>query len=235
MMALPKNPVFLAVETVDLEAAKALVAAAAPAIGGLKLGLEFFNRHGLDGVAALTADLPLFLDLKLHDIPNTVAGAVRAVEAARPSLLTIHASGGGAMIRAARAAATAATRILAVTVLTSLDEVDLRSIGQSVPLTDQVKRLAALAQESGADGVVCSPWEVASLRAQCGQDFVLVVPGIRPSGAELGDQKRVMGPAAAIAAGASCLVIGRPISAAADPRAAALAIAAELGGAQAGI
>jgi orotidine-5'-phosphate decarboxylase len=234
MIALQRNPVFLAVDTIDLDAARSLVAAAAPGIGGLKLGLEFFNRHGLDGVAALRGDLPLFLDLKLHDIPNTVAGAVRAVEAAKPSLLTIHASGGGAMIRAARAAANVTTRILAVTVLTSLDEVDLRSVGQSTPLTDQVKRLAALAQESGADGVVCSPWEVAILRAQCGPDFILVVPGIRPTGAELGDQKRVMGPAAAISAGASFLVIGRPISAADDPRAAALSIADELGLARAG-
>jgi orotidine-5'-phosphate decarboxylase len=223
------NPVFLAVDTVEMDDARALAAAAAPAIGGLKLGLEFFNRHGLGGVAAVIGDLPLFLDLKLHDIPNTVAGAVRGVAAARPSFLTIHASGGGAMIRAARAAADPATRILAVTVLTSLDEVDLRSVGQSTPLSDQVKRLAALAQESGADGAVCSPWEVAALRAQCGPDFILVVPGIRPLGSALGDQKRVMGPAAAIAAGASHLVIGRPISAAPDPRAAALAIAQELG------
>ena len=229
MTAARTNPVFLAVDTVLMDEARALVDAAAPAIGGLKLGLEFFNRHGLAGVAALIGHLPLFLDLKLHDIPNTVAGAVRAVEAARPSLLTIHASGGGAMIRAARAAADPATRIVAVTVLTSLDEVDLRTVGQSTPLPDQVKRLAALAQDSGADGVVCSPWEVAALRAQCGPDFLLVVPGIRPLGSALGDQKRVMGPAAAIAAGASRLVIGRPISAATDPRAAALAIACELG------
>lgn len=229
MTPVSANPVFLAVDTVILAEARALVAAAAPAIGGLKLGLEFFNRHGLEGVAALAGSLPLFLDLKLHDIPNTVAGAVRAVAAAAPSLLTIHASGGGAMIRAAREAALPATRVLAVTVLTSLDEVDLRTVGQSTPLQDQVKRLAALAQESGADGVVCSPWEVAALRAQCGPDFLLVVPGIRPQGSALGDQKRVMGPAAAIAAGASHLVIGRPISAAADPAAAARAIAGELG------
>lgn len=229
MTAKQENPVFLAVDTVSLADARVLVEAVSRLIGGVKLGLEFFNRHGLDGVAAIVGQLPLFLDLKLHDIPNTVAGAVKAVEAARPSLLTIHASGGGAMIRAARAAADPATRILAVTVLTSLDEVDLRTIGQSTPLTDQVKRLAALAQESGADGVVCSPWEVAALRRQCGPEFLLVVPGIRPLGSALGDQKRVMGPAAAIAAGASYLVIGRPISAAAHPQAAALAIAQELG------
>lgn len=223
------NPVFLAVDTTDLEQAVRLVAAVRPSIGGVKLGLEFFNRHGLAGVEEIARGLPLFLDLKLHDIPNTVAGAVAAVASVRPDFLTIHASGGPAMIKAARGAADLHTNLIAVTVLTSLDDADLMAVGQHAPVLDQVRRLADLAQIAGADGVVCSPLEVTALRAQCGPDFILVVPGIRPAGSTLGDQKRVMGPAAALAAGASRLVIGRPISAAADPAAAAKAIAAEIG------
>jgi len=197
------NPILLAVDTTSLSQAARLVASVASVIGGVKLGLEFFHRHGLDGVAEIARDLPLFLDLKLHDIPNTVAGAVAAVAAAQPDLLTIHAAGGAAMIRAAREAADPATRVIAVTVLTSLDESDLAAVGQHGPILDQVRRLADLAQTAGADGVVCSPLEVAALRAQCGSDFILVVPGIRPLGADRGDQKRVMSPSAALTAGAS--------------------------------
>jgi orotidine-5'-phosphate decarboxylase len=223
------NPVLLAVDTIDLDSAAGLIAAVAPAIGGIKLGLEFFNRHGLAGVAAVIGELPLFLDLKLHDIPNTVAGGIRAVASLRPALLTVHAAGGSAMIAAARDAAPAETRVIAVTVLTSLDERDLEMLGQRTPMLDQVRRLADVAQKAGADGVVCSPLEAAALRQQCGPGFLLVVPGIRPQGSGLGDQKRVMGPAAAIAAGANHLVVGRPISAAPDPAVAAWAIAHELG------
>jgi orotidine-5'-phosphate decarboxylase len=223
------NPVLLAVDTTDLDSAAGLIAAVAPAIGGVKLGLEFFNRHGLAGVAAVIGELPLFLDLKLHDIPNTVAGGVRAVASLRPALLTVHTAGGSAMIAAARDAALAETRVIAVTVLTSLDERDLEVLGQRTPVLDQVRRLAEVAQKAGADGVVCSPLEAAALRQQCGPEFLLVVPGIRPQGSGLGDQKRVMGPAAAIAAGANHLVVGRPISAAPEPALAAWAIAHELG------
>jgi orotidine-5'-phosphate decarboxylase len=180
--------------------------------------------------------MPLFLDLKLHDIPNTVAGAVRAVVPLRPTLLTVHAGGGGAMLRAAADAAgeaaakagTARPRIVAVTVLTSLAEADMSAIGQHGPIADQARRLAALARSSGLDGVVCSPHEIEALRAECGTGFLLVVPGIRPSWAAAGDQKRVMTPAEAARRGADYLVIGRPITAATDPAVAASRIAAEI-------
>ena len=228
----PSNPVFVAIDTADPARARALGAAAGPHVGGIKLGLEFFCRLGPDGVRQIAGTRPLFLDLKLHDIPNTVAGGVRAVAPLVPFLLTVHAAGGAAMMRAAVEAAAEATggrtRILGVTVLTSLDESDLAAVGQARPTAAQVQRLAALAQRSGLAGVVCSPHEVAMLRRECGPEFLLVVPGIRPVGAALGDQKRVMSPAEAMAAGASYLVIGRPITAAADPEAAARGIAESL-------
>jgi orotidine-5'-phosphate decarboxylase len=230
------GPVFLAVDTNDLAEAGALIRAAGPHIGGIKLGLEFYLSRGADGVAAVIGTFPLFLDLKLHDIPNTVAGAVRAIAPIRPYVITVHASGGAAMMRAARdAAETAAAggpriKLVGVTVLTSLDDADLHAVGQRAPAADQVLRLAKLAQASGLDGVVASPREVAAIRAACGPDFLIIVPGIRPAGGASGDQKRVMTPREAMAAGASHLVIGRPITAAADPAAAARAIAAELAG-----
>ncbi|GGF41840.1 orotidine 5'-phosphate decarboxylase [Aliidongia dinghuensis] len=229
------NPVFAALDTTDLDCARGLAAAVAPHVGGLKLGLEFFLAQGLANTAAVAGATPLFLDLKLHDIPNTVAGGVRAIAGLKPEFLTIHTAGGSAMMRAAvDAAAEAAAqtghriKLLGVTVLTSLDDGDLDAVGQRGPAADQVRRLALLARASGLDGVICSPMEVAALRADLGADFQLVVPGIRPAGAALGDQKRVMGPRDAIAAGASRLVIGRPITEAPDPAAAARAIAAEL-------
>ena len=229
------NPVFAALDTTDLARARQLAELVAPHVGGLKLGLEFFLAQGLANTAEVAGSTPLFLDLKLHDIPNTVAGAVRAIAALKPEFLTVHAAGGPAMLRAAvDEAAEAAGRtghrlkLLGVTVLTSLDDGDLDAVGQRGPAADQVRRLALLARTCGLDGVICSPYEVAGLRAELGPDFQLVVPGIRPSGAALGDQKRVMGPREAIAAGASRLVIGRPITDAPDPAAAARAIAAEL-------
>ena len=229
------NPVFAALDTTDLARARHLAGLVAPHVGGLKLGLEFFLAQGLANTAEVAGSTPLFLDLKLHDIPNTVAGAVRAIAALKPEFLTVHAAGGPAMLRAAvDEAAEAAGRtghrvkLLGVTVLTSLDDGDLDAVGQRGPAADQVRRLALLARTCGLDGVICSPYEVAGLRAELGPDFQLVVPGIRPSGAALGDQKRVMGPREAIAAGASRLVIGRPITDAPDPAAAARAIAAEL-------
>jgi len=234
-----RNPVLVAIDTPDRVRARELVRQLGDAVGGIKLGLEFFNANGPDGVrdVASSTDV-LFLDLKYHDIPNTVAGAVRAAVALRPMILNVHASGGAAMMQAARRAAEEeAARlglrrplVIAVTVLTSLDESDFESVGQQGPVEDQVVRLARLALECGLDGVVCSPREIAAIRRACGPEFALVVPGIRPAGAAAGDQKRVMTPSEAVAAGADWIVIGRPITGAADPVAAARGIAAELAG-----
>jgi orotidine-5'-phosphate decarboxylase len=207
------------------------------AVAGVKLGLEFFSANGPAGVRQVVSEgLPLFLDLKFHDIPNTVAGAVRAVTPLGPYMLNVHAAGGPAMMRAALDAAsdTAAKvgvrrpLVIAVTVLTSLGDEDLAAVGQQGPAGDQVRRLAALTQAAGLDGVVCAPQEIEALRRDCGRDFVLVTPGIRPAGAAAGDQKRVMTPGEAVRRGADYLVIGRPITTAADPAAAARAIAAEI-------
>jgi orotidine-5'-phosphate decarboxylase len=227
------NPVFVAIDTTDLEYARVLSARLKPYVGGLKLGLEFFSAHGPDGVRAFAdLGLPVFLDLKFHDIPNTVAGAVRAAASLGVDILNVHAAGGPAMLKAAAEAAhavNAKTKVIAVTVLTSLSDTDLETVGQRGPTGEQVARLAALTRASGLDGVVCSAHEIAALRAALGPDFLLVVPGIRPKGADLGDQQRVMGPKEALDAGASILVIGRPITAAADPVEAARAIAESLG------
>lgn len=231
--------IFCAIDTPDPARAGALAAALAPVTGGIKIGLEFFSSQGPQGIKSLMSGAPgarVFLDLKFHDIPNTVAGAVRAATRLGPSFLNVHASGGAEMMRAAVEAAkdeadrrgVLAPKILAVTVLTSLDDSALRGVGQGAPAADQVRRLAALARESGLDGVVCSAHEIASLRATCGPDFVLMVPGIRPPGSENGDQKRVMTPREALALGATHLVIGRPITGAEDPAAAARAILAEI-------
>jgi orotidine-5'-phosphate decarboxylase len=187
-------------------------------------------------LAAHAASRRLFLDLKFHDIPNTVAAAVRAAVPLQPFMLNVHAAGGTAMMRAAAEAAASESAklglarplVLAVTVLTSLDAKDLGAVGIPASPGDQVTRLASLAQSCGLDGVVCSAEEVAALRKLCGADFRLVVPGIRPKGAVAGDQKRVMGPAEAIAAGADDLVIGRPITESSDPAQAVAAIVAEM-------
>lgn len=225
-----RNPILAAIDTPDLDRARMLAEALSGAVGGIKLGLEFFNAHGPRGVKAVAGDRgDLFLDLKYHDIPNTVAGAVRAAISLSPMILNVHAAGGAEMMRAARdAAADEAARlgvrrplVIAVTVLTSLDDDDLAATGQRGPASAQVTRLASLARECGLDGVVCSPREIGAVRAACGENFVLVVPGIRPAGADAGDQKRTMTPREAIAAGADWLVIGRPITGAADPAAAA--------------
>jgi orotidine-5'-phosphate decarboxylase len=231
-----RNPILCAIDTPDPARARALVAATAGAVGGVKLGLEFFVANGPAGVRhVVDGEASVFLDLKLHDIPNTVAGAVRSAALLEPLFLTLQCAGGGAMMRAAaEAAAQAASgggrrmKLLGVTVLTSLDDGDLDATGQRGPVADQVMRLARLAEDSGLDGIVCSPHEVAMLRARCRPDFLLVVPGIRPAGAAAGDQKRVLGPRAALDAGADHLVIGRPITEAADPAAAARAILAEI-------
>jgi orotidine-5'-phosphate decarboxylase len=224
-----RNPLLCAIDTPDAGAARRLAAAVGPLVGGLKLGLEFFAANGPGAVRQVAGAAPLFLDLKLHDIPNTVAGAVRAVAPLEPLLLTVHCAGGTAMMKAAAEAAERRVKIIGVTVLTSLDDADLASVGQSGPARDQVRRLAALARQSGLDGVVCSPHEVAALRRDCGGGFLLVVPGIRPATvARDDDQKRVMTPRQALEAGADYLVIGRPITAAPDPAAAAGAIRTEI-------
>ena len=232
-----RNPVLAAIDTPDLDRAKALAQSLAGVVGGIKLGLEFFNAQGPAGVAEVAGDRgDLFLDLKYHDIPNTVAGAVRAAIKLQPMILNIHAGGGPAMMRAALEAADGESvrlgiprpKVIAVTVLTSMDDGDLGAVGQQGPAADQVVRLARLTRDCGLDGVVCSPREIAAIRDACGPDFTLVVPGIRPAGAAAGDQKRVMTPREAVDAGADWLVIGRPITAAPDPAAAARDILREL-------
>jgi orotidine-5'-phosphate decarboxylase len=226
------NPIFCALDTTDVDRAASLGSALKDAVGGLKVGKEFFTAHGPGGVRkVIPKGTPLFLDLKFHDIPNTVAGAVRAASALTPAMLNVHAAGGRAMMEAARDAAAESTArpwVLAVTVLTSLDAGDLADIGGNGAPGEQVLRLATLAQTAGLDGVVCSAQEISTLRAECGPDFRLVVPGIRPQGSAPGDQKRTMTPVEAVQRGADVLVIGRPITAAPDPKAAAQAIAAEL-------
>lgn len=227
------NPVFVALDTTDPDYARQLAERVRTSVGGLKLGMEFFNAHGPNGVRPfLDMGLPVFLDLKYHDIPNTVAGACRAAASLGVSILNVHAQGGAAMMRAALDATknvSPSTKLIAVTMLTSLSDEDLPSVGLTPPVGDQVLRLASLTQQCGLDGVVCSAHEIEPLRKELGPDFLLVVPGIRPAGTAVGDQRRVMGPAEARDAGASLLVIGRPITQAADPGQAARDIAESLG------
>lgn len=229
------NPVLLAVDTSDVGQARSLMAELYNDIGGVKLGLEFFAARGPEAVRETApAGRNLFLDLKLHDIPNTVAGAVTSVAGScMPDLLTIHAQGGSAMIRAAREASEpfgdARPLIIAVTVLTSLDDGDLEAMGIAGGATEQVVRLGRMAIESGADGLVCSPKEIGALREALGPAPILVVPGIRMAGDAAGDQKRIMTPGDAMSAGASYVVVGRSITAAEDRRAAARAVARDAG------
>lgn len=230
--------IYCAIDTQDAARAEALAAMLAGAVGGIKLGLEFFSAHGPAGVRRVmdkAAGADLFLDLKFHDIPNTVAAAMRSAAPLGPRLINVHASGGRAMMEAARdaagegaaAAGLAPARVLAVTVLTSLDDGDLRALGIPDAPEDQVLRLADLAAEAGLDGVVCSAREIAALRVALGPDFLLVSPGIRPAGAEAGDQKRIATPDRALKDGADFLVMGRPLTGDPDPAAAARRIARE--------
>ena len=222
------NPIYVALDTSDLNAALAFARSVRGLAGGLKLGLEFFSANGPSGVQEVTAlGVPIFLDLKLHDIPNTVAKAVEALAPLAPSVLTVHSVGGRAMLEAAKAAAPTVTKVVAVTVLTSLDRTDLEDCGVAGEPSDQVARLAALARDSGLDGIVCSGAEVAAMRQAWPHGF-FVVPGLRPAGQDAGDQKRVVTPRAARDDGASILVIGRPITEASDPAGALRAIAATL-------
>jgi orotidine-5'-phosphate decarboxylase len=235
-MTARRTRLIVALDTKDSDQAARWRDQTAASADAVKLGLEFTYARGLDAVRQVAGGRRLFLDLKLHDIPNTVASAIGSLAATRPSMLTIHAMGGAAMIAAARGAVDLAFPpearpiLLAVTVLTSMDADALHGIGIADGPRRQVLRLGALAMESGADGLVCSPHEIAPLRDRLGERPVLVVPGIRPAGAAMGDQKRVMTPAEASRAGADWIVVGRPITTAADPAAAAAAVAAELAG-----
>ena len=222
------SPIFVAIDTPSLDRAKQLAEQVRANAGGVKLGLEFVSANGPSGVAAiLQLGLPVFLDVKLHDIPNTVAKAVEALAPLEPTVLTVHAAGGRAMLEAAKAAASPATKVVAVTVLTSLDGDDLRSIGVASEPREQVARLAELARSAGLDGIVCSGAEVAAAKVAWPEGF-FVVPGVRPPGGDASDQKRVVTPRQALDDGASILVIGRPITGADDPAAALRDIAASL-------
>ena len=237
---MPNVALYCALDARDRSTVERLARLLAPAVDGLKLGLEYFCAHGPEGVSAVrAAGRPLFLDLKLHDIPNTVAGAVRSVVALEPHYLTIHAAGGVAMMQAAREAAeeeaarqgAAPPNLLGVTVLTSLDADALARQGIAGSARDQVLRLSGLAHEAGLAGVIASPHEVATLRTAHGPEFHIVVPGIRPAagaGSGKGDQARIATPADAARAGATALVVGRPITQAPDPLAAARAIVEEI-------
>ncbi|MFA7265260.1 MAG: orotidine-5'-phosphate decarboxylase [Candidatus Nanopelagicales bacterium] len=226
-----RAPIAVALDLPTLESATTLAGAVGPTVAFLKVGLETYLRDGAAGVdtirAAAGSDVELFLDLKLHDIPNTVAGAARSIAALEPALLTVHASGGPAMIEAA-VSALPNTQVTAVTILTSLSERDLAQIGYEGDPLSAVVRLARLATDAGAQALVCSPLEVAAVRSAVGPDIRLVVPGVRPAGSAVGDQQRVATPAQALQDGADLLVIGRPITAASDPAQAAKDIAAEI-------
>lgn len=220
--------IFVALDTPDIARAKQIASRIRHHVGGIKLGLEFFMANGRHGVLEMhELGLPIFLDLKLHDIPNTVGKAIQALRGLEPAILTVHASGGRAMLEDAKAAAPADTKVVAVTMLTSLDENDLRATGVDGSAHDQVLRLTELAMDAGIDGIVCSGEEVAAAHKLWPKGF-FVVPGVRPANGVIGDQKRVVTPRAAIDAGASILVVGRPITGADDPDLAAREIGATL-------
>ena len=222
-------PIAVALDAPDLETAARWASLVTPHVSTVKVGLELYLRYGPDVIDSVrgASGVEIFLDLKLHDIPNTVAGAAAAVARLRPAILTVHAAGGAAMIQAAVQAAPQ-TQIAAVTVLTSLSDGDLERIGLAGPADDAVRRLAVLAVSAGATALVCSPHEVAAVRAEVGPQITLITPGVRPVGADSQDQARVATPEQALADGADLLVIGRPITGSADPGAAAAAIAASL-------
>jgi orotidine-5'-phosphate decarboxylase len=222
------SPLYVALDTPDLDRARALAERVHSHVGGIKLGLEFFMANGRHGVLEMAkVGLPIFLDLKFHDIPNTVAKAIQALHPLEPAILTVHAAGGRAMMEDAKAAAPSGTKVVAVTMLTSLDSSDLVSVGLGPDPHEQVVRLTELARESGLDGIVCSGAEVKAAHKAWPHGF-FVVPGVRPADAHAGDQKRVVTPRQALDGGASILVVGRPITQAADPDQAARAIEATL-------
>jgi orotidine-5'-phosphate decarboxylase len=224
-----RAPIAVALDARDLETAALWARAVSPYVAVVKVGLELFCRYGPAAVDTVRggSGVGLFLDLKLHDIPATVAGAARSVAGLRPRFLTVHASGGSAMVRAAVEAAPDTT-IAAVTVLTSLTEAELLAVGLAGPASDAARRLAVLAVAAGAGALVCSPWEVAALRREVGPGVTLITPGVRPHGSGSDDQARVATPQEALDAGADLLVIGRPITGASDPGAAAASLSAQL-------
>jgi orotidine-5'-phosphate decarboxylase len=222
------SPIYVAIDTPDLERAKLIANKVKGHVGGIKLGLEFFSANGRAGIREMaTLNLPIFLDLKLHDIPNTVAKAVQALRPLKPAILTVHAAGGRAMMEDAKAAAPEGTKVVAVTVLTSLDGDDLSSIGLARDPHEQVERLTLLAKEAGLNGVVCSGNEVRAAKKLWPKGF-FVVPGVRPPDVTVADQKRVVTPRQALDSGASIIVVGRPITQAEHPGEAARAIEATL-------
>ncbi|WEK42650.1 MAG: orotidine-5'-phosphate decarboxylase [Candidatus Sphingomonas colombiensis] len=222
------NRIYVALDTPDIARAKAVAERVRHHVGGIKLGLEFFAANGRTGVREMAdLGLPIFLDLKLHDIPNTVAKAVQALRGLEPAILTVHAAGGRAMLEDAKAAAPTGTKVVAVTMLTSLDQRDLDATGITGSPHDQVLRLTELAMRAGVDGIVCSGAEVKAAHELWPKGF-FVVPGVRPADGVIGDQKRVVTPRDALDNGASILVVGRPITQADDPDAAARAIGATL-------
>ncbi len=227
------NPIFCALDTTDAEHAAALARALSGHVGGVKIGMEFFYANGRAGYEAVAAaGLPIFLDLKLHDIPNTVAGGLTALMSLDPlpAIITVHAGGGGAMMRAAADALAGRSKLVAVTILTSLNDADLSEIGFTGEkgTQDHAVSLAKLAQAAGLDGVVCSSLDIEAVKAATAPDFLTVVPGIRPAGADVADQKRIATPASATISGADVLVIGRPITQAPAPAEAAAAIFQEV-------
>jgi orotidine-5'-phosphate decarboxylase len=225
-----RDRLIVALDVPKADAARALVDRLSGRVGMFKVGSQVFTAAGPDLVREIVGrGEKVFLDLKFHDIPNTVAGAVASASRLGVSLVDVHGLGGKAMMEAAVGALPAmGTRLLAITILTSHDDETLGEIGVNGSVAESVRRLAELAKEAGTDGVVASPQEVGTIRQACGSDFLIVTPGIRPVGAALGDQARPATPAAALAAGADFLVVGRPITEAADPGAAADAIVAEM-------
>lgn len=221
----PHHKIFCALDTSDLEQAKKWAGAIGPVTGALKLGMEFVNSFGPQGIEAVknaAPDADIFIDLKFHDIPNTVAGAVKTVcSNFAPAYLNVHAAGGQAMMEAAKGACGPETKLLAVTILTSLDQNAITQVGYHNTLSDQVAQMAQLTEQSGLDGVVCSSFEIELIKRSCNDSFETMVPGIRPAGSAKGDQSRIMTPAEAIQKGATNLVIGRPITGADDPAKAA--------------
>jgi len=221
-----ENPICVAIDTPDLERAQDLARSLKNHVGMLKVGMEFFYAHGVSGYVAL-ADygIPMFLDLKLHDIPNTVAAGLNSLlqMEPKPAIVNVHATGGPAMLAAASKAVNGRAKLIAVTILTSLDDDDLAASGFDASKTtgDHAVNLALLSQANGIDGVVCSPHDLAGIRKACSRDFLTIVPGIRPQGSASQDQKRIATPKDALAAGADVLVIGRAITGADDPALAA--------------